>query len=187
MIRNQLQLDFKTPVRPNIDVRVVMREDVPALIRLWQRFVACETGKLGKELYPKMTSKSKEDLQNYLESLQVGTENHATQIFMAWDGRIPVGYLRVCICEREIGLPRYYLVVQEMYIEPEYRHRFSIARKLYWMLKGWLKDWNVLATVTPEMPELKMVEVAAIPVKTQVDMYLRKGFKPYAILMRKEL
>lgn len=89
-----------------------------------------------------------------------------------------VGYVLISVGQRDIGTPRQFLQMHEMFVQPEYRGR--AADRAAPMLEAAAAAWSA-------QYGLERVVVTCVPAPKQVARWERRGFKPVMVTLERAI
>ena len=156
-----------------MEIRDVVFGDLEQLYNLWAMLANYEGSQSD---YPDVDPMDNQD--RWLHDVSKTMLSTTGRILVADDGGLLIGYMKSGVMERAIGHPRFYLQVSEMYVMPEYR-KGPAARRLRNETIRWVNE--IGADV------VDMVELVCVYTDKQINRWVKKGYKPYAVTMRKEL
>ncbi len=154
-------------------IRRANAEDAPAIYQLWRDLTASEVATVEGEMYPQPLSDAKA-FDAWLPEYEAGLETAATLFLVDESAGKITGYVVGYINHRSFGIPRNYMEVAELYVDPSHRGPagFRLIRAV---------------TKAAKTVGLTHMECACLTSEAQTKQALRGGWKPYITRYRKEI
>lgn len=165
----------------NVEVRRASLFDVAECFALWQALVAEERLLCtGREdiAHTELTASSREEWAGRFAAV-LALEGCA--LFLAVEKTLdkPVGYMLSSVASRDVGEPKVFLQVHELYVLPAFRGRqatYEARLALEAATTQWAKERN-----------LRTVEITCVPAERQVQRWLARGFKLTSVRLVKDI
>jgi len=149
-------------------VREAGIEDAEDLYVLWVELLKYEKESGGD--YPVMIPESLRWLRTFIDSLI----DPNSVIYVAEKDSKIVGFLKAVVEYRELTDPAVYIRIIQMFVQKKHRSS-SAAKRLSVALRKWAAERDITKA-----------ELVAVNSEEQINRWVKKGWKPYMILMRKD-
>jgi GNAT superfamily N-acetyltransferase len=111
---------------PRLTIRQAVPEELPWIRKLFSDFVASQYA-THRQAYPAFND---DELDAFtIQCLRQMQHHPFFRVYLAWHGKKAVGLLGGELMTRLVGLPRAYLAVHWLWVDPSYRH-VGVTRRL---------------------------------------------------------